>query len=52
MLIRLYTECQCPTMPGTELKVCVQWYGGGTVCKPIVVFNLAQAEQFNTVCVS
>ena len=24
----LYTEFQCPTMPGTGLKVCVRWVGG------------------------
>ena len=25
----LYTELQCPTMPGTGLKVCVRVVGGG-----------------------
>ena len=45
----MYTQFQCPTMPGTGLKVCVvwAWCGGCAVaCKPIIVFRLAQAEQF------
>ena len=42
-MLRLYTECQCPTMSGTGLKVCV---GGMAVCKPILVFSFVQAEQF------
>ena len=31
VILRLYTKFQCPTMPGTGLKVCVQWVGGGVV---------------------
>ena len=42
-MLRLHTEFQCPTIPGTGLKVCV----GALVrwCKPILVFSLGQAEQ-------
>ena len=28
-ILRLYSEFQCPTMPGTGLKVCVLWWVGG-----------------------
>ena len=43
-MLRLHTEFQCPTRPGTGLKVCG---GGGMVvwCVPILVFSLGQAEQ-------
>ena len=47
------SEFQCRTMPGSGQKVCV---GGEVrrVCKPIIVFILAQAEQlelsFEVVC--
>ena len=40
-------------MSGTGLKVCVRWVGGvvggwcGGWCKPITVFSLVQAEQYN-----
>ena len=40
----LFAEFQCPTMPGTGLKVCVVdgvvWW-----CKSIIVSSLAQTEQ-------
>ena len=39
----LYSEFQSPIMPGTCQKVCG---GAVVVCKPIIVFSLAQAEQF------
>ena len=42
----LHTKFQCPTMPGTGLKVCGGMVGGRVVCKPILVFSLSQAEQF------
>ena len=44
-MLRLHTEFQCPTMPGTGLKVCGGMVGGGMVCKPILVFSLGQAIQ-------
>ena len=48
-MLRLHTKFQCSTMPGTGLKVCGGWYGGWVVwwCKPILVFSLGQAEQYN-----
>ena len=42
VMLRLYTEFQCFTMPGTGQKVCG---GGWVVCKPILVLSLAKAEQ-------
>ena len=47
VILRLYTKCQCPIVPGTARKVCgaVVWSGGMMVCKPNLVFSLAQAEQ-------
>ena len=48
VILMLYTEFQYPTMSGTGQKVCVGMVGGGwvgLVCKPILVFRLAQAEQ-------
>ena len=53
-MLRLHTEFQCPTMPGTGLKVCGGMVGGGMVgggmvCKPILVFSLGQAEQLISV---
>ena len=47
-MLRLHTEFQCPTMPGTGLKVCGGMVGGmvGGWCKPILVFSLGQAEQY------
>ena len=46
VILRLYKKNQCPTMSGTGLKVClVVRCGGAMVCKPIIVFSLAQAEQ-------
>ena len=45
-MLRLHPEFQCPTMPGTGLKVCGGGgMVGGMVCKPILVFSLGQAEQ-------
>ena len=41
----LYTKFQSPTMPGTCQKVCVGC--GSAVFKPIFVFGLGQAEQFD-----
>ena len=29
VILRLYTEFQCPTMPGTGQKVCGGWWVGG-----------------------
>ena len=42
VMLELYTEFQCPSMAGTDQQVC-----GGmvAVCKPIIVFSVAQAEQ-------
>ena len=46
VMLRLYTEFQCSTMPGTGQKVCGGgWVGGGWVFKPILVLSLAKAEQ-------
>ena len=46
-MLRLYTEFQCPTVPGTGLKVCGGMVGVvGGWCKPILVFSLGQAEQW------
>ena len=39
VILRLYTEFQCPTMPGTGQKVCGG--GGGWVCKPIILLSLS-----------
>ena len=48
-MLRLLAEFQCYTMPGTGKKVC--GVGGGVVwwwwLKPILVFSLAKAEQFD-----
>ena len=41
-MLRLYTELQSSTMPGTGQKVCG---GGWVVCKPTLVLSLGQAEQ-------
>ena len=38
VILRMYTEFQCPTMPGTGQKVCG---GGGWVCKPIIMLSLS-----------
>ena len=46
VMLRLYTAFQCPTIPGTGLKVCVVWWVWWWVCKPIIMFSLAQAEQY------
>ena len=47
-----YIEFQRLTMSGTGLKIWVGgWYGGVVVwwlCKPIIVFSIAQAEQKNS----
>ena len=29
VILRLYTEFQCPTMPGTGQKVCGEWWWVG-----------------------
>ena len=42
--LRLYIQFQCFTMPGTGLEDCVHC-AGMVVCKPTIVFSLAQAEQ-------
>ena len=42
-MLRLCTEFQCPTMPGTGPKVCV--CGDAVGLKPILVFSFGQAEQ-------
>ena len=46
-MLRLCAEFQCRTMPGTGQKVCGTVGGGmvGVVCKTILVFSLAQAEE-------
>ena len=44
-MLRLYTTFQCSTMPRTGHIV---GFGGvGGMCKPILVFSLAKAEQKN-----
>ena len=45
-MLRLHTDFQCPTMPGTGLTVCGGMVGGWG--KPILVFSLGQAEQWTT----
>ena len=38
VILRMYTEFQCPTMPGTGQKVCGGWWW---VCKPIIMLSLS-----------
>ena len=47
-MLRHQTNFQCSTMPELGLKVCGGMVGGGWVVmyKPILVFSLGQAEQF------
>ena len=40
VILRLYTEFQCPTMPGTGQKVCGG--GGGGCVNPIILLSLSQ----------
>ena len=40
--IKIEMKFHCPTVPGSGQQVCL---GGMVVCKPILVFSLAQAEQ-------
>ena len=48
-MLRLHTEFQCPTMPGTGLKVCGGGCGGWVVWYvPILVLSLGQAEQYTS----
>ena len=46
VMLRLYTEIHCPTMPGTDQKFV--WGYGRWVFKPIIMFSLVQAEQLST----
>ena len=51
VIVMLYTKFQCLNMPGAGQKVCggmvcgvVVWW----VCKPVLVFSLVQAEQYES----
>ena len=46
VFLRLYTEFQTSTAPETRKTFVVVWW---VVCKPFIVFSLAQAEQYLTI---